>query len=93
MNSIDKGQNWNNNDKKNNNVKGKSYSWNKKKNVVNDGTVDTPKPKEPNVINLTNDIQTTKQYASPRILTQTNLMTLVEVNHHGFPNLSTLVHL
>ena len=55
--------------------------------MVNDGIVDTPKPKEPNVINLTNDIQTT------RILTQTNLMTLVEVNHHGFPNLSTPVYL
>ena len=38
---------------------------NKKKNVVNDGIVDTPKPKESNAINLTNDIQTTKQYASP----------------------------
>ena len=61
--------------------------------MVNDGIVDTPKPKEPNVINLNNDIQNTKQYASPRILTQTNLMTLLEVNHHGFPNLSMHVHL
>ena len=60
VNSIDKGQNWNNNNQNNNNVKGKSYSWNKKKNVVNDGIVDTPKPKQHNVINLTNDIQTTK---------------------------------